>query len=76
MIMRERPEKSASGIDGVIEGLGIVVGLGDAKNKLNEAIARQTIGIDSSIREMRMRIADGICNRQEQGHGKGVVTND
>jgi len=54
------------GIDGVIEGLGMVVDFGDAKDKLNEAIARQTVGIDSSIREMRMRIADGICNRKER----------
>lgn len=50
------------GIDGVIEGLDMVVDFGDAKDKPNEAIARQTINIDSSIREMRMLIADGICN--------------
>lgn len=62
MIMRERPEKGDSKIDGVIEGLGMVVDFGDAKDKLNKAIARQTIDIDSSIREMRMRIAEGICN--------------
>ena len=67
MIVRERPEKSALGIDVVIEGLGTVVDLGDTNDKLNEAIVRQTIGIDSSIREMRMRIAGGICNRQERG---------
>lgn len=66
MITFERSKERVVGIGEHIEGVGTVLDPDDLPVNYAEAMRRQTVQIDRSIREMKMQIADGYISMKKQ----------